>query len=551
MRFIFLVSLSLVVFASVAHAFTGQCPSGDSFACPVCDGTVTIQVEDCLECDGFLQSDLTHDKCFNRRLFNIGAKRDDDSHYHYWWNDIVGAVIWFITAGIAISCGVGGGSVYVPMGMIVLQFAPKPASGLSQASIFGACVGGYILNCKNFHPETKIRHDPGVGELQPLQVEFKSKREEQEYLDRGGIFYTRPVINYSMGLFMLPLQIAGAVLGVMIQKLLPNWLYLLTAAGLLIMVCYLTFGKYRSTAAKEKAKRMEQAEQIEDDATPDSDPNEIDQSVQKSATQQEDPHLEARIEFLKEDMRQYPLESIAAAFALWSGLIVLNLMIGGRGMESVIGLDCESFTYNILVALQFVWLMSFAIFYGFKLLRSYNARKAVNYPFLHDDVVWSYSWLYFYGGFAFFGGAIGGLIGVGGALVLGPVLMITGIHPSVSTATTASMVVFTSSNIALMYVISGMVPKSYAIFYFFVCVVGALFGKSKIDAYVKRTGRASLLILILCGIITCSTVGCLSIALSSLANQDWCFDGFKKFCTVSSEAEVDHCSTAEDQLRFM
>lgn len=571
---------SLVCFllsTTCVYALSDSCPTGDSFSCPACDGTVTIQVKDCLTCDGFLQTDLTHDRCFNRRLFNIGGKNADDNHYHYWWNDIVGAIIWFITAGIAISCGVGGGSVYVPMGMIVLQFAPKPASGLSQASIFGACIGGLILNCRNLHPQEKIRHDPGVGEKRPVQVNFTSKQDEKEYLARGGVFYTRPLINYNMALFLLPLQIGGAVTGVLIQKLLPNWLYLLTSGCLLIMIVILTFCKYRTTAAKEKVARERQIDVSEDNTPQTADEIDIKNKQMNEAgrssshtssdnehaktipvptlTNENDPNLEARIAFLKKDQRQFPLENILAACVLWCVLIVLNLMIGGRGMESVVGIDCNSFWFAILNVAQYVWMFSFAVYYGWKLLRVQAARNAVQYPFMKDDVAWNFYWIFFYGFWSFMGGAIGGLIGVGGALILGPVLMITGIHPSISTATTASMVVFTSGNVAVMYVISGQVPVSYAIFYFCVCACGAVFGKYHIDAYVKRTERASLLILILSMIITFSTVGCFSIAFSSLANQDWCFDGFKPFCVVSAEGDEDFCAAAAAEadaaFRFM
>ncbi|GAX28672.1 hypothetical protein FisN_33Hh054 [Fistulifera solaris] len=504
---------------------------------------------------------MKHHTCFDRRLFNLGND-DEHSHYHFWWNDIVGAIIWFITAGIAVSCGVGGGGVYVPLGIIILQFAPKPAAGLSQASIFGACIGGLILNTRSRHPQEKIRHDPGVGEVRPMQVELKSEREEKEYLERGGVFYTRPVIDYDMFLFTSPLQVAGAVLGVLIQKLLPNWLYLMTAGVLLAMMAYMTYGKYKSSAAKEvKARENELAtvngrqQEKSDDDTPQTQTQNVEcegkndalhcsltiitESVETNTKVLKDSHLENRIAFLEHDMRQYPLEKIAAVCTFWCGLFVLNLMIGGREFESVIGIDCQSTWYSVLIAAQFVWLFSFAAYYGSKLIPAQIARKSVQYPFLNGDTAWDQSLLWFYGISSFMSGAVGGLIGIGGASILGPLMLVKGVHPSVSTATNATMVMMTSSSVAVMYIISGIVPTSYAVFYFFVCLAGALFGKSKIDAYVKRTGRTSLLILILAAIIAFATIGCFVILLIRLADQDWCFDGFNEFCDVSTTDDND------------
>lgn len=116
-------------------------------------------------------------------------------------------------------------------------------------------------------------------------------------------------------------------------------------------------------------------------------------------------------------------------------------------------------------------------------------------------------------------------------------MLIMEVHPRVSTATTATMIVLTSSSVAIIFVTSGIVPWSYAVFFFFVCFFGALFGKRKIDAYVKRTGRASLLIFILASIILFATFGCIFQMLLRLSEKDWCFDGLNQFCKASKHAE--------------
>jgi intracellular septation protein A len=118
-------------------------------------------------------------------------------------------------------------------------------------------------------------------------------------------------------------------------------------------------------------------------------------------------------------------------------------------------------------------------------------------------------------------------------------MLVMGLHPRVSTASTATMIVLTSSSVAVLYVTSGLVPWSYALFFFMVCFLGALILKSRIDAYVKRTGRASVLIFILASIILFATLGCIYNLLTGLSAKDWCLDGFKQFCTVSSSN--DNC----------
>merc|ERR1711904_118131 len=106
-----------------------------------------------------------------------------------------------------------------------------------------------------------------------------------------------------------------------------------------------------------------------------------------------------------------------------------------------------------------------------------------------------------------------GLIGIGGGMVLGPLMLVMGIYPRVSTATTATMIVLTSSSVAILYITSGLVPWQYAVTFFCTCFTGALIGKTYIDAYVKRTGKGSVLIFLLATIIALATLGAVVIAI--------------------------------------
>merc|ERR1712232_1381803 len=110
---------------------------------------------------GILQHWKFASNFFDRKVFNSHNEdfTNPDDYYVHLWRDILGVLVWFCAAGVATACGVGGGGIYVPLGMILLDFAPKPSSGLSQASIFGASLGGILLNLRNLHPNAEIRDD--------------------------------------------------------------------------------------------------------------------------------------------------------------------------------------------------------------------------------------------------------------------------------------------------------------------------------------------------------------------------------------------------------
>lgn len=223
-----MLCLVLWTLPSASGAYDSECSNGSSFQCPNCGG---VEVEDCLDCTGYLSTDTVHVICFDRKLFQPinNDPEDFDDHYHYFWNDLVGMVVWLVCAGIATAFGVGGGGIYVPLGILLFQF-------WLIASQYFWSIGGLFLNARNRHPQTKIRSTPGVAETSTTTTTQRAIQEplsevhEQDYLDMGGIYYTRALINYDMALFLAPMEMAGAVLGVLIQKILPNWLYLLIAS---------------------------------------------------------------------------------------------------------------------------------------------------------------------------------------------------------------------------------------------------------------------------------------------------------------------------------
>lgn len=348
------------------------------------------------------------------------------------------------------------------------------ASGLSQASIFGASLGGLWLNGQNLHPATNIRSDPGVPDSEGLlTIQVKNTvAQDKEYLEAGNEFYTRPVIDFDMALFLSPMQMAGAVLGVLVQTLLPDWLFLLLAGLVLTFTAYMTFKKYFKARSKENEARaasgkedealahtgqlIEQSLKNSEEPMDNNTPNKADstskaiesleeavvttesaaiesleeaelttqnaaiESLNKAMNEnadESDQELLLRKLYLSEDMRQYPKEKIAGLVVLWVGLVVLTLIKGGKGVESLVGINCESPWYGVVIAVQFCWTFGIALLYALKLLRKQKQRVAVRYPFHHDDLSWDSHSLQFNGFFTFISGIVAGLVGIGGGMV--------------------------------------------------------------------------------------------------------------------------------------
>ena len=63
----------------------------------------------------------------------------------------------FFGAMIAAGGGLGGGGVFVPIYILILQYPPKYAAALSQATIFGGSIVNLIMNLKKYHPTRSHR----------------------------------------------------------------------------------------------------------------------------------------------------------------------------------------------------------------------------------------------------------------------------------------------------------------------------------------------------------------------------------------------------------
>ena len=112
---------TLIAFFPVASAleFREKC-SAAVYTCPL-NG---LPLDSCYsgDCGDLRVPDEDTKACIKRSLLG-------ESHR---WNDVAGLGVWFFGAGLAISVGVGGGGIYVPLGVLLLRFGPKAATGLSQ-----------------------------------------------------------------------------------------------------------------------------------------------------------------------------------------------------------------------------------------------------------------------------------------------------------------------------------------------------------------------------------------------------------------------------------
>lgn len=90
-----------------------------------------------------------------RRLLNV--ELDNSSPLVMDWRAGIAIPIYLIMSMLAISSGVGGGLFWVPLFTALLQFDVKSAAALSQSCVAGGCIGGTLYSFMQRHPHDQER----------------------------------------------------------------------------------------------------------------------------------------------------------------------------------------------------------------------------------------------------------------------------------------------------------------------------------------------------------------------------------------------------------
>ncbi|XP_026449581.1 sulfite exporter TauE/SafE family protein 3-like [Papaver somniferum] len=140
---------------------------------------------------------------------------------------------------------------------------------------------------------------------------------------------------------------------------------------------------------------------------------------------------------------------------------------------------------------------------------------------------WTVHKLVFFALVGVFAGMVGGLLGMGGGFIMGPLFLQLGIPPQVSTATATFSMTFSSS----MSVVEYHLLKP--LYFLGVATLAALVGQHVVKKVISVLGRASLIIFILVFTIFISAILLGGVGIANMANtiEHNEYMGFEDLCT--------------------
>ncbi|URE14744.1 PP-loop family [Musa troglodytarum] len=304
-----------------------------------------------------------------------------------------------------------------------------------------------------------------------------------------------PIIDYDLALLFQPMLMLGISIGVTFNVIFADWMVTVLLIILFIGTSTKAFLKGVETWKKETIMKKEAAmlkesngrDEIEYKALP-SGPG----GASKKARRQEAPITE----------NVYWKELGLLCF-VWITFLILQVLkvpvsLGVSGYEAV------------------------SLYRGKRIISS-KGEEGINFTVIQ---------LIFYCLIGVLAGVVGGLLGLGGGFILGPVFLELGVPPQVSSATATFAMTFSSSMSVVEYYLLKRFPIPYALYFVSVALVAAFVGQHLVKRLIEILGRASLIIFILASTIFISAISLGGVGISNMVQkiQHHEYMGFENLC---------------------
>eukprot|EP01061_Rhynchopus_euleeides_P014033 TRINITY_DN24337_c0_g1_i1.p1 TRINITY_DN24337_c0_g1~~TRINITY_DN24337_c0_g1_i1.p1 ORF type:complete len:513 (+),score=222.44 TRINITY_DN24337_c0_g1_i1:88-1626(+) len=435
--------------------------------------------------------------CLHKTLFPDFSSRDIGACFCIFFGTI-----------LAASAGIGGGGLNAPIFILITGFIIQEAIPLSHATVMGNSLAQLIINFPQRHPFVE---EPG-----------------------------KPLIDYAVPLILLPAQLGGNNLGVLLNPMIPPDILIVLAEMLLAYATFRVFVKGYQLHQAESA--LEQAVEDGDEegsrasqATEASDaygglyhPSELKEQIGTATNYHtgemtEDPESNKRsLEELRMQIREQdskvPVKYVLLMAAFWA------LFAGGYvGLKEN---DKCSTWYWLILAAMYPVMIAFTIKGAYWVKEEALQRDRAHMPPIEGSVEWTSKMLLTAPLAAGGVGCVAGLLGLGGGELMAPLLLELGMLPKAASATSAYMIIWTTSSNIIHYSVGNDLPWGYAGFFSALGFSGGLVGRYLAIRFVAKYNKQSLIAFALGVVLTISMIlFAYRAATSSQADPWWPFAG--------------------------
>ncbi|KAH9665976.1 Sulfite exporter TauE/SafE family protein 3 [Citrus sinensis] len=296
-----------------------------------------------------------------------------------------------------------------------------------------------------------------------------------------------PVIDYDLALLFQPLLVLGISIGVAFNVIFADWMITVLLIVLFLVLSTRAFLKGVETWKKETITKREAAKQLE-------------------LIGLEIFSFSIFLCFVSIIENIYWKE-FGLLVAVWA--IILALQIA------------KNYTTTCSVLYWVLNLLQIPVAGGvsaYEAVALYKGRRKIASKG-DEGTKWRASQLVFYCACGITAGMVGGLLGLGGGFILGPLFLELGIPPQVSSATALFAITFSSSMSVVEYYLLKRFPVPYALYFFALSIIAAFVGQHVVKKLIKILGRASIIIFTLSFIIFVSALSLGGVGLAKMIKR--------------------------------
>ncbi|GMG99059.1 hypothetical protein Nepgr_000899 [Nepenthes gracilis] len=419
------------------------------------------------------------------QLLNFLWQSNESGYHHVWpemkfgWQIVVGTIIGFCGAAFGSVGGVGGGGIFVPMLTLIVGFDPKSATAISKCMIMGGAGSTVYYNLKLRHPTLNM-----------------------------------PIIDYDLALLFQPMLMLGISIGVAFNVIFADWMVTVLLIILFIGTSTKAFCRGIETWKKETIMKKEAAKLLESSG---SNGEGVEYKPLPGGTRNDmKKSSEPQVRILE---NVYWKELSLLVF-VWVAFLFLQIVKNHTAACST--------AYWVLNLLQIPVALVVSLYEAVSL---YKGQRIISSKG-DASTNWRVHQLVLYCSCGILAGMVGGLLGLGGGFILGPLFLELGVPPQVSSATATFVMTFSSSISVVEYYLLNRFPVRYAVYFVLVATIAAVVGQLLIRKLIVVLGRASLIIFILAFTIFVSAISLGGVGISNMIGkiQRDEYMGFENLC---------------------
>tara|TARA_B100000886_G_scaffold320821_1_gene262587 strand:- start:400 stop:1605 length:1206 start_codon:yes stop_codon:yes gene_type:complete len=387
--------------------------------------------------------------------------------------DIGLIIIVFALSIITTIGGVGGGGLLIPTFILIGQFKIEEAIPLSIITILGDTFVRVCFLVNRRHPMNKNRY----------------------------------LIDMTPALLLVPFDGNTSFIGLILSEISPIIIVMI----LIIVTLGVTFYKSISKAVNSFLRENEYLENNNMEMIV------IDGIAEYFAL----PTIEDALVDDNQVGDKYYNQIFKISLQFFSILIVAVFSITRKLIDK-----CSVFFW-LQIVLQFISVG----FIGFAVIKyveyDYAKKRESNYVFLEGDIVWNKENIIKFVLIASFTGMLSTYMGIGGGMLITPIMIQVGMIPEVVVATSAISTLFSSLISTINYVIEGKLLWSYGIAFSISSGLGSIIGLKLSDYILNKFKRQSIIIFIVSMILFTSII---LLVVNSVTNKEINNMSFKNYC---------------------